>query len=122
MIKAGFDVLPKKKANDVIGSIEFGQFLDKISHNDPSKKEFLEAFKILKEDCLRGNKISHDRWPAIYVRKYRIKNLGDIHYSQAGGLYIQYWVRKTDLSFVFLKLFHIMDMKKDLVTSLQKRL
>ena len=66
---------PKKKAKDVIGSIEFRKFLDQIPQNDPRKKEFLEAFKILKEDCLRGNKIPHDRWPAIYVRKYRIKNL-----------------------------------------------
>lgn len=51
----------KKKANDVIGSVEFRKFFDQIPQNDPRRKEFLEAFKILKEDCLRGNKIPHDR-------------------------------------------------------------
>ncbi len=65
----------KKKADDVIGSIEFRKFFDQIPQNDPRKKEFRDEFKILKEDCLRGNKIPHDRWPTIYVRKYRIKNL-----------------------------------------------
>ena len=65
----------KKKAIDVIGSIEFRKFFDQIPQYDPRKKEFLEIFKFLKEDCSRGNKIPHDRWPAIYIRKYRIKNL-----------------------------------------------
>ena len=65
----------KKKAIDVIGSIEFRKFFDQIPQDDPRKKEFLEAFKFLKEDCAGGNKIWHDQWPAIYVRKYKIKNL-----------------------------------------------
>ena len=65
----------KKKADDVIGSIEFRKFFDQIPQNDRRKKEFRDEFKILKEDCLHGNKIPHDRWPTIYVRKYRIKNL-----------------------------------------------
>ena len=65
----------KKRANDVIGSIEFRRFYDSIAQDDPKKKEFLDAFKILKEDCLRGNKIPHDRWPLTYARKYGIKNL-----------------------------------------------
>lgn len=38
----------KKKANDVIGSIEFRKFFVRIPQNDPRKKEFLEALKILK--------------------------------------------------------------------------
>ncbi|MDE1818754.1 MAG: hypothetical protein KGI19_09145 [Thaumarchaeota archaeon] len=49
----------KKKTIDAICSIEFRKFLDQIPQNDPRKMEFLEAFKILKKDCLRGNKISH---------------------------------------------------------------
>ena len=65
----------KRKANDVIGSIEFRKFLDQISQNDFRRQEFLEAFKILKEDCLRGNKIPKDRWPTTYIKKYGIKNL-----------------------------------------------
>lgn len=51
----------KKKVNDVIGSIEFKKFFDCIPQNDPRKKEFYEIFKILKEDCLRGDKIPHNR-------------------------------------------------------------
>lgn len=64
-----------KRANDVIGSIEFRKFYDNIAQDDPRKKELLDVFKILKEDCLRGNKIPHDRWPLMYTRKYGIKNL-----------------------------------------------
>ncbi len=67
--------MPKNKVSDVIGSTEFRKFFDQIPQNDPKKKEFHDAFKILKEDCLQGNKIPHDRWPVSYVRKYRIRNL-----------------------------------------------
>lgn len=108
-----------KKINDVIGSIEFRKFFDQIPQNDPRKKEFLEVFKILKEDCLRGNKIPHDRWPVTYIRKYRIKNLW--RYPLRSGWRVVYTilVKKMVLSFVFLKLFHIKIMRKDLITSLQ---
>lgn len=64
-----------KKVNDVIGSVGFRNFLDQIPQNDPMKKEFLDAFKTLKEDCLRGDKIPHNRWPQIYIRKYKVNNL-----------------------------------------------
>ena len=67
------------KVNDVIGSIEFRKFFDRIPQNDPRKKELDDTFKILKEDCLRGDKIPHDIWPAAYVKKYRIKNLWRYH-------------------------------------------
>ncbi|MDE1763715.1 MAG: hypothetical protein KGH88_05675 [Thaumarchaeota archaeon] len=64
----------RKQATNVIGSIEFRRFYDSIYEND-LKKEFSDAFKILKEDCLRGNKIPHSHWPSTYVRKYGIRNL-----------------------------------------------
>jgi len=38
------------KINDVIGSIEFRKFFDKIPQTDPRKKELCDAFKILKEN------------------------------------------------------------------------
>ena len=45
-----------KRAKDVIGSIEFGKFYDSIAQDDPRKKELLDVFKILKEDCLRATR------------------------------------------------------------------
>ena len=88
----------KKKENDVIGSIEFKKFFDRIPQNDPMKKEFLEVFKILKEDCLRGNKIPHDRWPALYINKYRIKNLW--RYTLRSGWRIIYTVLSQKDGFI----------------------
>ncbi len=79
-----------KKANDVVGSTEFKKFFDGMPQDDPRKKEFYDAFKILKEDCLRGNKISHDRWPSTYVRKYKIKNL--MRYPLRSGWRITYTI------------------------------
>jgi len=73
-----------KKINDVIGSIEFRKFFDHIPQNDPMKKEFLEVFKILKEDCLRGNKIPHDRGLLHILANTGLIISGDIHYVQAG--------------------------------------
>lgn len=80
----------KRKASDVIGSLEFRKFFDSVPQDDPRKREFLEAFKILKEDCLRGNKIPHDRWPLTYVRKYKIKNL--MRYPLRSGWRITYTI------------------------------
>jgi len=80
----------KKKASDVIGSTEFRKFFDSVSQDDPRRREFLEAFKILKEDCLRGNKIPHNRWPLAYVRKYKIKNL--MRYPLESGWRITYTI------------------------------
>jgi hypothetical protein len=63
------------KIIDVIGSTIFRKFFDKIPQNDSRKKELYETFKILRQDCLRGDKIPHNLWPLVYVKKYRIKNL-----------------------------------------------
>ena len=88
----------KKKENDVIGSIEFKKFFDRIPQNDPRKKEFYEIFKILKEDCLQGDKIPHDRWPALYISKYRIKNLW--RYTLRSGWRIIYTVLSQKDGFI----------------------
>ena len=44
----------KKTVHDIIGSIEFRKFYDSILQSDPRKNEFLDAFKILQENCLQG--------------------------------------------------------------------
>lgn len=87
-----------KKANDVIGSTEFRKFYDSIVQDDPRKKELLDVFKILKEDCLRGNKIPHNRWPLTYIRKYGIKNLW--RYPMRSGWRIVYTILSQKESFV----------------------
>lgn len=88
----------KKRSNNIIGSIEFRRFYDNIAQDDPKKKELLDAFKILKEDCLRGNKIPHDRWPLTYTRKYGIKNLW--RYPMRSGWRIVYTVLNQKEGFV----------------------
>ncbi|MGI0087137.1 MAG: hypothetical protein ACREBI_04145 [Nitrosotalea sp.] len=88
----------KKKAIDVIGSIEFRKFYDDMAQDDPKKKELFDAFKILKEDCLRGNKIPHDRWPLTYSRKYGIKNLW--RYSMRSGWRMVYTILNQKDGFV----------------------
>lgn len=68
-------VTTKKRADDVIGSVDFRKFYDGIPNEDPKKKEFLATFNLLKEDCLVGNKIPRDLWPTYYIKKYGIRNL-----------------------------------------------
>ncbi len=46
-----------KKAKDVTGSNEFGEFFKSLSEDDPFKIEINKARKILQEDCSRGDKI-----------------------------------------------------------------
>jgi len=60
-----------KIADDVVGTVEFRRFFEKIPGNEPRKKELVSAFKILKENCLSGNKIPHAQWPQIYIKKIR---------------------------------------------------
>lgn len=64
-----------KIADDVVGTTEFRRFFEKISENESRKKELVDVFKTLKENCLSGNKIPHKQWPQIYIKKYGIKNL-----------------------------------------------
>lgn len=64
-----------KKAKDVTGSDDFGPFFKGLRDDDPFKIEIKNAIKILFEDCLRGEKIEHDRWPDYYIKKYKIRNL-----------------------------------------------
>jgi hypothetical protein len=64
-----------KRAKDVIGTKEFRKLFNQISENEPQKRELHNAFKTLQEDCLCGNKITHDLWPQSYIKKYKIKNL-----------------------------------------------
>lgn len=93
-------------------SIEFRKSFDQIPQNNPRKKEFHEAFKILKEDCLRGNKIPHNRWPTIYTRKYRIKNLW--RYPLRSGWRLVYTVlgQKDDFVVCILKAFSHQEYEK----------
>lgn len=88
----------KKTVHDIIGSIEFRKFYDSILQSDPRKNEFLDAFKILQENCLQGNKIPHDRWPRKYTRKYGIKNLW--RYPLRSGWRIVYTVLSQKDGFV----------------------
>ena len=64
-----------KIADDVVGTVEFRRFFEKIPRTEPRRKELVSAFKILKENCLSGNKIPHKLWPQVYIKKYGIKNL-----------------------------------------------
>jgi len=64
----------QKSVKDVGGTDEFREFFNSLSEKDLLKKEIRDARIILKEDCKRGKKIPHDRWPELY-KKLRIKNL-----------------------------------------------
>lgn len=64
-----------KVVKDVGGTTEFRTYLQSLSDTDPLKKELQKAFMILKEDCLSGQKIERNKWPAVYVNKYKINNL-----------------------------------------------
>ena len=66
---------PNKAVKDVGGTDEFRTYFESLSDTNSLKKELREAFMILKEDCLSGQKIQYNRWPAAYVRKYKINNL-----------------------------------------------
>ncbi len=66
---------PNKVVKDVGGTNEFRTYFKSLSDTDPLKKELQEAFMVLKEDCLSGQKIQHDKWPPVYVKKYKINNL-----------------------------------------------
>ncbi len=57
------------------GTREFKRFFDHLPPGEPIKKELLDAIKILQENYLQGNKITHDLWPQKYVKKYGITNL-----------------------------------------------
>ena len=63
-----------KVVKDVGGTTEFQTYFQSLSDKDPLKKELREVFLILKEDCLSGQKIQHNKWPPKYV-KYKITNL-----------------------------------------------
>ena len=62
-------MIPNKAVKDVGGTDEFRTYFELLSDANSLKKELREAFMILKENCLSGQKIQHDRWPAVYVRK-----------------------------------------------------
>jgi len=63
------------KVKDVGGTDDFRSYFQALSDTDPLKKELREAFTILKEDCLSGQKIQRGKWPVKYVKKYNITNL-----------------------------------------------
>jgi len=63
------------KVKDVGGTDDFRTYFESLSEQDPLKKELRNAFLILKENCMSGQKIEHDKWPTIYVKKYQINNL-----------------------------------------------
>lgn len=66
---------PNKVVKDVGGTNEFSIYFKSLSNTDPLKKELREAFMVLKEDCLSGQKIQRDKWPPVYVKKYQVNNL-----------------------------------------------
>jgi len=68
-------MIPNKVVKDVGGTNEFRTYFKSLSDTDPLKKELREAFMVLKEDCLSGQKIQRDKWPPVYVKKYQINNL-----------------------------------------------
>lgn len=64
-----------KRTKDVLGTIEFRKFFNRLPENESRKKELIETFKILKENCLRGDRIPYELWPRSYIKKYNITNL-----------------------------------------------
>ena len=50
-------------------------FLSDIGQAVPSHIEYRKNYIILKKDCTIGDKIKHNLWPQIYIRKYQITNL-----------------------------------------------
>lgn len=64
-----------KRVKDVIGTKEFRKFFNQILENESRKRELRDAFKTLRENCLIGDKITHNLWPQSYIKKYKIKNL-----------------------------------------------
>mgnify|MGYP001409717972 CR=1 FL=1 len=64
-----------KVVKDVGGTDEFRTYYQSLSDTDPLKLELKNAFVILKGNCLSGQKIERNKWPAVYVKKYKINNL-----------------------------------------------
>jgi len=68
-------LIMSSKVKDVGGTEEFRNYFQSLSDKDPLKKELQNAFLILKENCQSGQKIQHDKWPTVYVTRYKINNL-----------------------------------------------
>ena len=78
------------KVKDVKGTIEFSSFFESLSNPNPLKKEIRDSFSLLKSDCTIGDKINHNLWPQIYIKKYQITNLW--HYPLNSGWRLLYHI------------------------------
>lgn len=64
-----------KPAKEIRMTLEFSQFFDKLDDGSKLRNEVLDLAGLLKLNCTAGNSIPHNRWPKIYIKEYKIKNL-----------------------------------------------
>jgi hypothetical protein len=88
------------RIKDVIGTKRFVKFFERLNESDPRKRELIEAFKTLKENCLRGNRIPQKLWPQIYVQNYHITNL--LRFSLHSGWRMLYTISNEKDGFVVI--------------------
>lgn len=94
-----------KQARSVVGTVEFSKFLERLAENEPRRKELFGIFKILKEDCLRGNKIPHRQWPQTYIKKYKIKNLWRLEMRSGWRLIYTILLEKDEIIVCVIEVF-----------------
>lgn len=94
-----------KAADMVNGTIEFTKFFDRLSESESKKKELHNAFEILKENYLSGNKIPHKQWPQEYIKKYNIKNLWRFEMKSGWRLIYTIIVEKNKISVCVIEAF-----------------
>ena len=70
-------------ASEITSSAEFARYFKKMPDADPLKKELQEVFIISKDNHGAGTRISRDRWPKSYIKKYDITCLWK--YNLSGG-------------------------------------
>lgn len=70
---------------DVGGTPEFRSFFSSLSETDPFKIELREARDLLKQDCRRGEKISHNIWPDSY-KQMGLTNLWRFRLTSGGRM------------------------------------
>lgn len=70
-----YDNMKRKKVKDVTGSDDFSPLFESLPEDNPFKIEIRNAIKILYENCTKGEKIEHGKWPEYYIKKYKINNL-----------------------------------------------
>ncbi len=77
-----------RRAVDVRKTIEFDKFFNSI-HEGKAKKEVIEAFSLLREDCTRGDSIPKSLI-SYYIQHYGVNNAW--RYELSGGARMIYTI------------------------------